>query len=105
MKPIRILQVLGVAAVLLRTGLDDAAKRHVAGQFAALGSNFVIAAPGSRTTSGAGMAADAATRDLPLDDCEAILHRAPSVKRVAFVPVGTALRAAGLDPVEALRAE
>ena len=81
---------IGVAAVVLLTALGDGARRYVVGQFSALGSNLVIVLPG-RTGTGGFNPATAITstpRDLTIDDAGA-LRRAPAVRRVAPLAVGT----------------
>ena len=78
---------IGATAVLLLTSLGDAAKRYVVDQFAALGTNTVGVAPGKVETSGWGGALGG-TRDLTLEDAEAIRHRAPAVVDVLPFSLG-----------------
>ena len=81
---------IGVASVVVLTGLGEGARRYVAGEFAALGTNLLIMVPGrSETTGGAPPLAGETPRDLTLDDALA-LKRIPSVRRVAPVTVGEA---------------
>jgi putative ABC transport system permease protein len=81
---------VGATAVLLLTALGDAAKRYVVDQFAAIGTNLVMVRPGRTETSGMIGAVGTATRDLTLDDAEAIRRRSPSARAVAPVSLGTA---------------
>ncbi len=81
---------IGVAAVVVLTGLGEGARRYVAGEFAALGTNLLIVVPGrAETTGGAPPLTGETPRDLTLDDALA-LHRSPLVRRVAPVAVGEA---------------
>lgn len=82
---------IGVAAVLMLTGLGEGARRYVRGEFASLGTNMVIVLPGRSETAGAGMGSmTAATpRDLTLDDAKALTRHA-QVKRVAPLNIGVA---------------
>ncbi|MBI5838434.1 MAG: ABC transporter permease [Candidatus Eisenbacteria bacterium] len=81
---------IGVTAVLLLTALGEGAKRYVTGQFAGMGTNLVIVLPGRTETFGVGSGISGGTRDLTLEDCEALLRRCPAVVDVAPVTVGTA---------------
>ena len=81
---------VGATAVLLLTSLGDAAKRYVVNQFAAIGTNLVMVRPGRTETAGMIGAVGTATRDLTLDDAEAIRRRSPSARAVAPVSLGTA---------------
>ncbi|MCB1955418.1 MAG: ABC transporter permease [Rhodocyclaceae bacterium] len=82
---------IGVAAVVLLTALGDGARRYVIGEFNALGTHLVIVLPGRTETGGLGIGglASSTTRDLTLDDAEALL-RAPGVVRIAPLVVGDA---------------
>ncbi|MCA8975457.1 MAG: ABC transporter permease [Planctomycetes bacterium] len=81
---------IGTAGVALLTWLGDAARHYVVGQFDALGTNLVIVLPGrSETTGGAPPLLGETSRDLTLDDAEALL-RSAAVRRVAPVVVGGA---------------
>jgi putative ABC transport system permease protein len=80
---------IGVTAVLLLTALGDAAKAYVVREFAGIGTNLVIAIPGKVETSGM-PAAGGATRDLTVDDAEAIRRQAPAVALVAPFSLGAA---------------
>lgn len=80
---------IGVTAVLLLTALGDAAKAYVVKEFAGVGTNLVIVVPGKVETSGGMPAFGGTTRDLTLEDCDAIRHRSPSVREVAPFSLGT----------------
>jgi len=81
---------IGVAAVVVLTALGDGARRYVVNEFSALGSNLVIVLPGRSQTGGFSPANAVTTtpRDLTVADASA-LRRAPAVKRLAPVTVGT----------------
>ncbi|MFT3849507.1 MAG: ABC transporter permease [Propionivibrio sp.] len=81
---------IGVAAVVVLTALGDGARRYVVDQFSALGTNLVIVLPGRSETGGfnPGNAITSTPRDLTIDDAQSLL-RAPSVRRVAPLAVGT----------------
>ena len=82
---------IGVAAVVLLTGVGESARRYVTGEFAALGTHLVVVLPGKAETAGVGGAAaviGATTRDLTLDDAMAI-ERSARVARVAPLVVGS----------------
>lgn len=81
---------IGVAAVVVLTALGDGARRYVIGQFSALGTNLVIVLPGKTGTGGfnPATAITSTPRDLTIDDAAALL-RAPAVKRLAPLAVGT----------------
>jgi len=81
---------VGAAAVLLLTALGDAAKHYVVDQFAAIGTNLIMVRPGRTETAGMIGAIGTATRDLTLDDAEAIRRRSPAARAVAPVSLGTA---------------
>jgi putative ABC transport system permease protein len=81
---------IGVAAVVMLTALGEGARRFVADQFSALGTNLLIILPGrSETTGGPPPLLGETTRDLTLDDALA-LKRIPGVRRVAPVSLGNA---------------
>jgi putative ABC transport system permease protein len=80
---------IGVTAVLVLTALGDAAKAYVVKEFAGVGSNLVIVLPGRVETSGGMPSFGGTTRDLTLDDTDAIAHQAGVVKRVAPFSLGS----------------
>ena len=81
---------IGVAAVVILTALGDGARRYVVGQFASLGTNLVIVLPGRSGTGGfnPANAITSTPRDLTIDDASA-LRRAPNIRRLAPLLVGT----------------
>jgi putative ABC transport system permease protein len=81
---------IGVAAVVMLTGVAEGARRYITNEFAALGTNLVVVLPGKSETAGAGatgMLIGATTRDLTLQDAIAI-ERSPYVTSVAPIVVG-----------------
>ena len=89
---------VGVAAVLLLTGLGEGARRFVLSEFALLGNDVLIVLPGRKETSGGlpPLTGEGA-RDLTLEDAEAV-KRLPGVKDVAPLVVGlTTVTADGLN--------
>jgi putative ABC transport system permease protein len=81
---------IGVAAVVILTALGDGARMYVVGQFSSLGANLVIVLPGRSGTGGFNPANAITTtpRDLTVDDAAA-LKRAPAIKRLGPLTVGT----------------
>ncbi|HTN48000.1 MAG TPA: ABC transporter permease [Burkholderiaceae bacterium] len=81
---------IGVAAVVVLTALGDGARRYVVNEFSAIGSNLVIVLPGRSQTGGFSPAnvVTSTPRDLTVADARALL-RAPAVRRLAPVTVGT----------------
>lgn len=81
---------IGVAAVLLLTGLGDGARRFVVGEFSALGTNLLVVLPGRNETVGGPPPAMGETpRDLTLNDANALL-RVPGVRQVVPLMIGSA---------------
>ncbi len=82
---------IGVTAVILLTGLGEAARRYVTSEFASLGTNLVIVLPGKSETTGGTMGASfgGTTRDLTIEDAQAVT-RHPYVARVAPLVIGAA---------------
>ncbi len=85
-----VAMAIGVAAVVILTALGDGARRYVISEFSAIGSNLVIVLPGRSQTGGfsPGNAITSTPRDLTIDDAQSLL-RAPAVKNVAPLAVGT----------------
>ena len=81
---------IGVAAVVVLTGLGEGARRYVINQFSSLGSNLVIVLPGRTETAGVnpGMLLGQIPRELSLDDAQALL-RSRAVKRIAPLTIGS----------------
>jgi len=79
---------IGVTAVLLLTALGDAAKGYVVNEFASVGTNLVIVVPGKVETSGGMPAFGGTTRDLTLEDCDAVRRQSASVREVAPFSLG-----------------
>src|SRR5262245_38056924 len=86
---------IGVTAVLLLTALGDAAKAYVVKEFAGIGTNLVIVLPGKVETSGGMPSFGGTTRDLTLEDCDAIRHRSSRVREVAPFSLGSGSIEAG----------
>jgi len=93
--PMRAILVLcaiaiGVASIVILTGLGEGARRFVLSEFSSLGTNLLIVLPGKSETGGAmSLFSGATTRDLTLDDANS-LQRHPQVKRVAPIVLGAA---------------
>lgn len=81
---------VGVIAVLLLTALGEAARKYVESEFSGIGTNLVIVLPGKVETSGGGATFGGTTRDLTIEDAEAIGRQVASVKQVAPVSIGAA---------------
>ncbi len=81
---------IGVAAVVVLTGLGDGARRYVINQFSSLGTNLVIVLPGRTETAGVGpgMLLGQIPRELSLDDAQALL-RSRAIRRIAPLTIGT----------------
>ena len=81
---------IGVASVVILTGLGEGARQYVLGEFAALGKDVLVVLPGRReTTGGIPPVTGSAVRDLTIADADAIA-RLPGVRRVAPIVLGTA---------------
>ncbi len=80
---------IGAIAVLLLTALGDAAKSYVVRQFASMGTNIVAVLPGHTETSGIGTSLGG-TRNLTLDDAEAIRRSASAALQVSAFSLGAA---------------
>jgi putative ABC transport system permease protein len=81
---------IGVASVVVLTGLGEGARRYVINQFSSLGTNLVIVLPGRTETAGIGpgMLLGQIPRELSLDDAQALL-RSRAVGRIAPLTVGS----------------
>ena len=91
-----IATAIGVAAVVLLTGLGEGARRYVTGEFRSLGTHLLIVLPGRSETTGVqpGLFAGETPRDLTVADAES-LTRLPQVERIAPLVVGSAPVSAG----------
>jgi putative ABC transport system permease protein len=88
---------IGVAAVVVLTGLGEAARRYITDEFQSLGTHLLVVLPGRNETTGGGgpaMIAGATPRDLTLADARA-LARSASVERIAPVVVGESSASVG----------
>jgi len=81
---------IGVASVILLTGLGEGARLYIVGEFASLGSNLLIIIPGKTETAGLAPLVSTAPHDLTRQDAEALALKVPAIRRVAPVVVGTA---------------
>jgi putative ABC transport system permease protein len=87
---IALASAIGVAAVLLLTGLGEGARRYVVNEFSALGTHLIVIFPGRNETVGGPPPMMGETpRDLTLADAEA-LRRVAGVRRVVPLMVGSA---------------
>lgn len=82
---------IGVAAVILLTGLGEAARRYVTDEFVTLGTNLLIVMPGKSETAGGAMNASfsGSTRPLTIEDAIAATKHS-DVASVAPLVVGAA---------------
>ena len=82
---------IGVASVILLTGLGEGARQYVQNEFNAMGTNLLVVFPGKRETAGAGPPIyGTSPRDLTIEDAEHISHL-PGVRYVAPIIAGNAL--------------
>ena len=81
---------IGVASVVVLTGLGEGARRYVINQFSSLGTNLVLVFPGRTETAGIGpgMLLGQIPRELSLDDAQALL-RSRAVARIAPLTIGS----------------
>jgi len=81
---------IGVASVVVLTGLGEGARRYVINQFSSLGTNLVIVLPGRTETAGIGpgMLLGQIPRELSLDDAQALL-RSRAIGRIAPLTIGS----------------
>lgn len=80
---------IGVAAVVVLTGLGEGARLYVTQQFSQIGTNLVVVLPGRNETTGSFPGVAGVPNDLTLDDAQAIERQVPQVLRVASVAIGT----------------
>lgn len=81
---------IGVASVIILTGLGEGARLYVVGEFSQLGTNLLIVLPGKTETSGVTPFVGGAPNDLTLDDLEAVQRRVPGVRLASPVALGEA---------------
>jgi putative ABC transport system permease protein len=74
--------IIGVAAVIAMVAVGQGARKQVADQIAAMGSNMLFVGSGTVTRGGMHMGWGA-TKTLVMDDVSAILRECPSVKEAA----------------------
>lgn len=86
---------IGVASVVLLTGLGEGARSYVTGEFASLGTNLLILLPGKTETLGAAPMVSKAPNDLTLADVEDLDRRIPRIRRIAPLVLGSATAAHG----------
>lgn len=80
---------IGVAAVVMLTGLGEGARRYVAEQFSSLGTNILIVIPGKTETTGALPGIGGVPNDLTIDDAAVVARTVRSIDTLSPVAVGT----------------
>ena len=88
---ILLAMAIGVAAVIVLTGLGEGARKFVSDEFSSLGTHLLIVIPGRAETTGAGatLIVGETPRDLTLDDARA-LGRSHAIEKYAPLVVGSA---------------
>ena len=81
---------IGIGSVLVLTALGEGGRRWVIDRFATLGTNILVALPGRTETRGGVPMALMTTRDLTLEDADAVRRRMLGVERVVPITVGEA---------------
>lgn len=81
---------VGLAAVVVLTGLGEGARRYVLDQFAQIGSNLLIVVPGRTETRGALPGVGGIPKDLTLADVAALERAIPEARRNAPFVIATA---------------
>ena len=81
---------IGVASVVVLTGLGEGARNYVINQFSSLGTNLLIVFPGRTETAGIGpgMLLGQIPREISLDDAQALL-RSRAIGRIVPMTVGS----------------
>ncbi|MHC4608288.1 MAG: ABC transporter permease, partial [Planctomycetota bacterium] len=74
---------VGVGAVMLLTTLGESARGYILNQFSGLGSNLLIVIPGKVETSGGPPMVAGTTKNLTIEDAEALHSQIPRVVRMA----------------------
>lgn len=81
---------VGIASVILLTGLGEGARLYVTAEFANLGSNLLFVIPGKTETFGGAPMVSTAVSDLTVADAEALAREIPEIRRAAPLVMGTA---------------
>lgn len=81
---------VGVAAVVLLTGLGEGARRYVTSEFQNLGSNIIAVIPGKVETTGMAPMVGSTERDLTLGDARHVRRACPRVRYVTPASIGQA---------------
>ena len=79
---------IGVCAVILLTAIGEGTRRYVLDQFTQFGTNIIAINPGKQETIGIPGVLGGTTKQLTIDDAEA-LARLPGVERVAMFSLGS----------------
>lgn len=79
---------IGVAAVLVLTGLGESARHYVRAQFEVIGTDVVAVLPGKVETTGGIPGFGGVPNDLTIADAEALRHGVPQAAAVAPVSLG-----------------
>jgi putative ABC transport system permease protein len=82
--------VIGVAAVVSLVSLGEGTRKYIYQEFMSLGSNLVGIIPGKVETTGAPPGVGWTTRNLTIEDAEALLRECTLVRRVAPISIGSA---------------
>ncbi|MCZ6778855.1 MAG: ABC transporter permease [Acidobacteria bacterium] len=80
---------IGIAAVILLTSIGEGTRRFVLDEFTQFGTNLIAVNPGKSETTGVPLALAGTTRDLTIEDAEA-LRRLPGVEAVVPMALGSA---------------
>jgi len=86
---------IGVAAVIVLSGLGEGARRYLRGQFEFIGSNVVGVVPGKAETSGGIPGVGGVPNDLTIADARALEREVRQARLVAPATVGTETISAG----------
>ncbi len=81
---------IGVASVILLTGLGHGARLYVGGQFATMGTNLLLVLPGKTETTGMAPIFGGVPNDVTVEDAEAIARQVRQVRQVAPMSLGEA---------------
>lgn len=86
---------VGVAAVVMLTGLGDGARSYVTEQFMSLGTNVLIVVPGRTETTGGIPGIGGTPRDLTIADAETLLRTVRGIDSMTPVSMGNETVSAG----------